>query len=199
MSTKSRSVRFLTLEGQFESGVLGTFRIIRGFASLKDLAEVSVPYEEAMDVGQVRGQQRELDLQHAERIKRYLERGDQRFLPEVVLSVRTDLREELSGELRPIGVASKGDDGITITRAWKSESIRVHRVKIDRRRLSEIKTNKLIRRVDGNHRLAYAESLLDDPGLPNKYKYLASFCITVGLRDSGASISRHRTERPSHC
>jgi hypothetical protein len=39
-----RSARYLTFDGQFESSVLGTFRIIRGFANLKDLAEVSVAY-----------------------------------------------------------------------------------------------------------------------------------------------------------
>jgi hypothetical protein len=38
-----RSARYLTFEGQFESSVLGTFRIIRGFANLQDLAEISVP------------------------------------------------------------------------------------------------------------------------------------------------------------
>jgi hypothetical protein len=41
----AQSARYLTFEGQFESSVLGTFRIIRGFANLKDLAEVSVPYK----------------------------------------------------------------------------------------------------------------------------------------------------------
>ena len=40
-----RSARYLTFEGQFESRVLGTFRIIRGFGNLQDLAEISVPYE----------------------------------------------------------------------------------------------------------------------------------------------------------
>jgi hypothetical protein len=59
---------------------------MRGFANLQDLAEISVPYE--MEVGngaEVKGQQRKLDPQHAERIKRYLESGDQCFLPEVIL------------------------------------------------------------------------------------------------------------------
>ncbi|MBS3905537.1 MAG: hypothetical protein KGZ49_00750 [Syntrophaceae bacterium] len=37
-----RSVRYLTFDGQFESSVLGTLRIIHGFSNLKDLAEVSV-------------------------------------------------------------------------------------------------------------------------------------------------------------
>ena len=39
-----RSARYLTFDGQFENSVLGAFRIIRGFANLKDLAEVSVAY-----------------------------------------------------------------------------------------------------------------------------------------------------------
>ena len=38
------SPRYIKFEGQFESNVLGTSRIIRGFANLKDLAEISVPY-----------------------------------------------------------------------------------------------------------------------------------------------------------
>jgi hypothetical protein len=45
----SRSVRYLSFEGQFESDVLGVFRIIRGFANLKMLAEISMPYEMAED------------------------------------------------------------------------------------------------------------------------------------------------------
>ncbi len=38
----SRSACYLTFEGQFESGVLGMFRIFHGFANLKTLAEISV-------------------------------------------------------------------------------------------------------------------------------------------------------------
>lgn len=44
----ARGARYLTFEGQFERNVLGTFRIIRGFANLKDLAEISVPYRIGM-------------------------------------------------------------------------------------------------------------------------------------------------------
>src|SRR4030042_1135176 len=173
-----RSARYLTFDGQFESGVLGTFRIIRGFANLKDLAEVSVAYTMVDDDSgsAVQGQQRQLDPQHAERIKRYLESGEQRFLPEVVLSVRTELTEELDRTRKPIGVKSTNEaDGIAIGRAWKSQKIRVHRVKVDRKKLADIREKKLIRRVDGNHRLALADRLKDDPSLSKKY--LASFFI----------------------
>ncbi len=176
----ARSIRYLTFEGQFESSVLGTFRIIRGFANLKDLAEVSVPYEMEDSDGcdQVKGQQRKLDPQHAERIKRYLESGEQRFLPEVILSVRADLTETSDENFKLIGVESKGtEDGITINRRWKSHNIRVHRMSVDRKKLSEIRSKKLIRRVDGNHRLALAETLKDDPSIPTKY--LAPFCLVL--------------------
>jgi hypothetical protein len=42
MPGKSQSIEF---EGYFAKGVLGIFKIIRGFADLRDLAAVSVPYE----------------------------------------------------------------------------------------------------------------------------------------------------------
>jgi len=174
-----RSSRYLIFEGQFETSVLGTFRIIRGFANLQDLAEVSVPYEMEMDRdgAGVQGQQRQLDPQHAERIKRYLESGEQRFLPEVILSIRVALTEEFDRTRTPIGVNSTNQDGIAIGRAWKSQNIRVHRIKIDRRKLPEILARKLIRRVDGNHRLALASTLKQDPQLLTKY--LAPFCIVL--------------------
>ena len=93
----AQGTRYITFEGDFASSVLGTFRIIRGFASLKDLADVSVPWEmeEGTDEGEVKGQQRRLDPTHAERIKHYLENGEQRFLPEVILSIRADTTVEV--------------------------------------------------------------------------------------------------------
>ena len=174
------SSRYLTFDGQFESNVLGAFRIIRGFANLQDLAQISVPYEmeDDGDGAQMKGQQRKIDPQHAERIKRYLENGDQRFLPEVILSIRIGLTEEVDRTHKPIGVKSTSEEnGIVIGRAWKSQKIRVHRVKIDRKKLPGILAKKLIRRVDGNHRLALAATLTEDPSLLTKY--LAPFCIVL--------------------
>src|SRR5258708_6897675 len=122
----ARSTRYLTFDGQFESSVLGKFRIIRGFANLQDLAEISVPYTmEDGNGSEIRGQQRQLDPQHAERIKRYLESGDQCFLPEVILSIRTSLTEEFDNTQKRIGVKStNNEDGIVIARAWKNQNIR---------------------------------------------------------------------------
>ena len=69
------------------------FTVIRGFAELRDLAEVSVamPYQGAMN-GQGTGYQRQLDEQHVEDIKRFLNKGRYRFFPEIVLSLRSKAR-----------------------------------------------------------------------------------------------------------
>jgi len=174
-----RSARYLTFDGQFESSVLGTFRIIRGFANLQDLAEISVPYEMESDNSnaQVTGQQRKLNPDHAVRIKHYLESGEQRFLPEVILSIRVGLTDEKDSTQKTIGVRTSIEEGVTIGRPWRSPNIRVHRVTIDRKKLADIKAKKLIRRVDGNHRLALADTLKQDPRLLKKY--LAPFCIIL--------------------
>ena len=126
----SRSVRYLTFEGRFESDVLGVFRIIRGFANLKALGEISVPYEMAQGTndGQVEGRQRQIDPAHAERIRRYLESGEQRFMPGVILSLCHEVVEKVERTQKPIGVKSaKTDDGITVERVWKSQNIRASR------------------------------------------------------------------------
>lgn len=176
----ARTLRYLNFEGQFESSVLGTFRIIRGFASLKALAEISVAYvmEDKPTDGEVQGQQRTISPEHAERIKRYLQSGEQRFLPEVILSVRTELVDVLNKANKVIGVKSTGDEtGVSVSRPWRSQHIRVHRVAVDRKKLPVIREKRLIRRVDGNHRLALAEQLKDDPHVPTKY--LAPFCMVL--------------------
>lgn len=43
----SRGRQHIQFEGYFAENVLGIFRVIRGFADLRDLAAVSVPYEMA--------------------------------------------------------------------------------------------------------------------------------------------------------
>ena len=86
----ARSQRYITLEGIYEKDVLGIFTIIRGFANLKDLARISVPYEmtDSDSSAQVIGHQRQINENHAAEIKQYLEKSDTRFFPEVILSIR---------------------------------------------------------------------------------------------------------------
>lgn len=87
MPPASQTIEF---EGYFAEGMLGIFKIIRGFANLCNLATVSVSYElsYAAEPGRVVGHQRQLSEKHALDIKKYFEQSDNRLIPEVILSVR---------------------------------------------------------------------------------------------------------------
>ena len=100
----SRGRQYIEFEGLFSESVLGIFRIIRGFADLRDLAAVSVPYkmEASQQAFRVVGHQRIESDKHAQDIKNYLEQSGNRFLPEVILSLRVPIRLVVSrGEIDP--------------------------------------------------------------------------------------------------
>lgn len=86
----SRGRQKVSFEGLLQESILGRFKIIRGFADLHVLAEVSVamPYQGGK-TGQGTGYQRQFDEQHVEDIKRFLSKGRYRFFPEIVLSLRS--------------------------------------------------------------------------------------------------------------
>jgi len=86
----SRGRQKASFEGLLQENVLGTFKFIRGFADLRDLAEVSVvmPYQGGK-TGQGTAYQRQFNEQHVEDIKRFLSKGRYRFFPEIVLSLRS--------------------------------------------------------------------------------------------------------------
>ena len=176
-----RGAGAITIEGQFASDVLGTFRIIRGFATLQDLAMISAPYELAIGedaAAQVQGYQRSINPEHATDIKRYLERGQYRFLPEIIISVRADYRDEVDDQHRRLGVISDAADGLRIKRRWTGKNARTHEIKIRRNRIEELVHNqRRIRRIDGNHRLHLAADLAQDERAPTKY--LAPFCAVL--------------------
>ncbi|NQU66114.1 MAG: hypothetical protein HQ517_17790, partial [SAR324 cluster bacterium] len=182
--------KFIEFEGYFADNVLGVFRIIRGFADLRDLAAVSVPYEmtdHEADMQRVIGHQRKLNEKHARDIKKYLEQSDNRFIPEVVLSARVPVNPVdnirgvvLETEEPPsliIGVQSDDSTPISIKRRYGIKTTRIQTIRIAQQSLEEIKALKLIRRIDGNHRLALAELLEEDQAVPSKY--LAPFCIIL--------------------
>lgn len=180
--------RYIIIEGQFATEVLGTFSIIRGFASLQDLAKISVAYElqsNPTQPGQVLGHQRIIDEQHAREIKNYFENGDRRFIPEIILSLRVDWKWEQ--DTRPAqGVGYYGADGIRLERKYSSKNITIHELKVDLTKLAQIQTDKKILRIDGNHRLHFADQLKLDAA--NTSKYLVPFCLIL-LRPSDASAA----------
>lgn len=185
----SRARQYLEFEGLFSEGVLGIFRIIRGFADLRDLAAVSVPYkmEDGEQGFRVVGHQRAESEKHAEDIKKYLERSENRFLPEVILSVRVPVKLIVNrGEIGPnelglgdmvFGVKSDNGGPLEISRRYTSPTMRMQRLRVRRGDLEQIRRDKIIRRIDGNHRLHLAEQLTEDPNTPSKY--LAPFCMVL--------------------
>ena len=189
--------RDIVLEGLFAEGVLGIFRAIRGYADLRELAAVSVPY--TMDAGdpgsRVAGHQRVASERHAEEIKQFLEQGENRFLPEVILSVRVPVNLVVAhGEIGPderglgdtvYGVTSVDGSPVRISRRYSRATARMQQLRIRRRDLEQLRRDKVIRRIDGNHRLHLAAELAEDPNTPSKY--LAPFCmVLLGAPDEAA-------------
>lgn len=137
----SRGRQMVSFEGLLQENVLGTFKVIRGFADLRDLAEVSVaiPYQGSKN-GQGTGYQRQLDAQHVEDIKRFLSKGRYRFFPEIVLSLRS------KGAADPI---------VTYAKRRASATDKAYWVTVKLKALREDGFNR-IHRIDGNHRLEVA-------------------------------------------
>ncbi|OEC49747.1 hypothetical protein [Pseudomonas sp. ENNP23] len=185
----SRGRQYIEFEGLFSESVLGIFRIIRGFADLRDLAAISVPYkmEDGEQGFRVVGHQRVESAKHAEEIKNYLEQSENRFLPEIILSVRAPVKLIVNrGEIAPdeqglgetvFGVRSDNDSLVDISRRYSSPTMRMQRLRVRRGDLGQLKQDKIIRRIDGNHRLHLAEQLTEDPNTPTKY--LAPFCMVL--------------------
>ena len=160
--------RYIVFDGLFSESVLGIFRIIRGYADLRDLAAVSVPYKMVTgdQEGRVFGHQRDELARHAEEIKNYLEHSENRFIPEVILSVRSAVRLVVNrGEIDPdelgmgetvFGVENDRGYQIGISRIYKSPKMRMQQIRVKRDDLQRIRQDKVIRRIDGNHRLLLA-------------------------------------------
>lgn len=175
MPSSSQTIEF---EGYFAEGVLGIFKIIRGFADLRDLAAVSLPYDltYGTNAGWVVGHQRHLNEKHALDIKKYLEQSDSRLIPEVILSLR-GVFNNVTEQGSVIGVKTEEGALIAVRRRFSGKHQRIQQIRIQRSDLESVKEQKLVRRIDGNHRLAMAETLEADELVPTKY--LAPFCLVL--------------------
>lgn len=157
----------IRLEGLLQSEVLGAHRVLRGFAGLDELAAISVPFQLAEGAGGiVEGHQREVDPEHVADIQRYIESGPAPFLPEVILSLRIEGREENGGFLAD-------DQGIKVGRARGG----LTSVTITQRALEQVRADRRIRRIDGNHRLSGAGQIEVDPARPRQL--LAPFALIL--------------------
>lgn len=175
MSKGKQKIRF---EGLLQKNVLGTFNVIRGFADLRDLANVSVaiPYE-GSGMGKGTGYQRTLDEQHVEDLKKFLRSGRYRFFPEIVLSLR-----------------SKGPDDpvVSYSKRRAAESDNAYRISVDVKAL-RIANFDRIHRIDGNHRLEAARRLAEEQKRSAVFKDFekAPFCFIVLDSEDPASDELH--------
>ncbi|MGH9427081.1 MAG: hypothetical protein ACRD2L_12360, partial [Terriglobia bacterium] len=162
----SRGRQKISFEGLLQENVLGTFKVIRGFADLIDLAEVSVAMQyQGAGNGLSTGYQRQLDEQHVEDIKRFLIRGRYRFFPEIVLGLRSK---------------GAGDPVVAYAKRRSSQNDRAYSVTV---KLSALREDGFTRihRIDGNHRLEAAKRLIEEQTRSATFKDFskAPFCFVV--------------------
>ena len=162
------------------SGILqysmGGFLCLRGFVSFKMLSAISEPNPEV---------QRDLIAQHQGEMAEFLNGGEYRFFPEVVLSLNlTDGKSEFDkidlfhSELRSGQTWNKSIGGFQISISQNvtknvlsafDPSPRTDRINIAHLKFDE-KEHK-ITRIDGNHRLSAATSVIDD--------FVVPFCLLL--------------------
>jgi DGQHR domain-containing protein len=157
MSTKTGSKITLTVA---RGRVLG-LKVYRGFAPLSDLARISRPdiYDQ---VKNPRGTQRDLSKKHAREAYEYVRSNPCAFYPEIVLNAR-----------RPTGLKYRPvhpDD----------KDVGYLQIDVDRIRRSKA---TIVSRVDGNHRLHYADG--HDPAMPPLNQQVG-FCLIYALEASDA-------------
>jgi len=163
MSRGRQKIRF---EGLLQENVLGSFKVIRGFADLRDLADVSVAMEyQGSKAGPGTGYQRQVDERHVEDIKRFLSKGRYRFFPEIVLSLRS------KGASDPI---------VKYSKRRASPADRAYRVTVELKSLRADGFTR-IHRIDGNHRLEAAKRLSQGQTRSATFKDFnkAPFCFVV--------------------
>ena len=142
---------------------MGNFLCIRGYASYKQLSEVS---ERNPDV------QRDLIAEHAGEMARFLNQGEYRFFPEVVLSVSL-LSDGNFEEVQDFYEAfrsnrewnkSLGGFNFSIFRHSAGDKNQIAHITFDE---SKVKLN----RIDGNHRLSASDDVITDFKVP--------FCLVL--------------------
>ncbi len=157
------------------SGILeysmGGFLCLRGFASFKMLSAISEPNPEV---------QRELIEKHKGEMANFLNNGEYRFFPEIILSLNLtdgkkdyDVVQEFHSKLQEGKTWNKYVDDIqfsisqNVTKNLLSKYDPLPR--IERINLAHIKFNERVHkltRIDGNHRLSAADDIIEDFVVP---------------------------------
>lgn len=150
---------YIRLEG-LENRALN-YRVIRGFAHISTLEKISNSEK----------YQREIDEDHAQDIKKYLKRGINRFLPEIILSLNINkVPKEHKNKIKIKRKKTLMNTGFHPDNSTIITEINIY-LDDDGNVPSELKN--AITRVDGNHRLHFAKDYINE--IPDDY--IVSFCL----------------------
>lgn len=149
---------------------LGGFRVVRGFARLSELATCSFADD----------YQRDLKLKHQQDIQAFYQRGEYLFFPEVVLALelQADFEKKDAPKSDPMKMLMQGAsfksnvNGVSIRQTKTKTAADLARVNIT---LPD-SAGKVLKRIDGNHRISAFEALADKALLDAKP---VSFCILL--------------------
>lgn len=159
----------LSLQGVMTE-TLGGFRVVRGFARLSELAASSLADD----------YQRDLKPKHQQDIQDYYQRGEYLFFPEVVLALELQADYDAKGAPKadPMQLLMQGEafrsnvNGVSVKPTKTKMAADLTRVNIT---LPE-SAGKVLKRIDGNHRISAFEALTDKALLDAKP---VSFCILL--------------------
>lgn len=160
----------ITLRGVL-ADTLGGFLVVRGFAKFSELAARSLADS---------SYQRDLIPKHQSEIQSFYQRGEYLFFPEVVLSLELQADYEKPGapDADPLQLVLQGQtfksniNGVSIKVTKTKTATDLTRANIT---LPE-EAGKILKRIDGNHRISAFEALTDVQLLNSKP---VSFCIVL--------------------
>ncbi len=149
---------------------LGGFRVVRGFARLSELAVCSFSDD----------YQRDLKPKHQLDIQAFYQRGEYLFFPEVVLALELEADYEKKGAPKadPLQLLLQGEvfrsnvNGVSVKPTKTKMAADLTRVNIT----FPDSAGKILKRIDGNHRISAFEALTDKALLDAKP---VSFCILL--------------------
>ena len=149
---------------------LGGFRVVRGFARLSELASCSFADD----------YQRDLKPKHQLDLQAFYQRGEYLFYPEVVLALelQADYEKEGAPSADPMQLLMRGEtfksnvNGVSVKPSRTKTATELTRVNVT---LPD-GAGKVLKRLDGNHRISAFEALTDKALLDAKP---VSFCILL--------------------
>jgi len=167
----------LILRGVY-ADTLGGFSVIRGYAKISELAAHSIANN---------NYQRDLKPKHLKEIQDFYGRGEYLFFPELVLSLELLVDYEIAGaqhidplpQLRQMDTFTSNVNGVSIKPTKTRAATGLTRVNIT----VPAAAGKVLKRIDGNHRISAFEALADKTILDRNP---VSFCILLLPQGSSA-------------